>query len=75
MTQVNIRKLIHIKSRFLDSIIYKYSIDENDGGRNGDPLETGPELGDMVDEYPNHTILEFVGGTKILSQNFIFYII
>ena len=38
----------------LDSIIYKYQ-----GQR---PIQTGKNLGDMMDEYPKHRILEFVGG-------------
>ena len=37
-----------------DSIIYKYQ-----GPR---PIEPGKNLGDMVDEYPNHRILEVVAG-------------
>ena len=45
----------------IDSVIYKYRIDEADE-RNGDPIKTGTLLGEMQDEYPNHVIEEFIGG-------------
>jgi len=66
MTRVCVNKKTNksISLNFSDSIIYKYAVDDTDA-RKGDPLETGEDLGDMVDEFPNHTILEFVGGSIV----------
>nr|CAD2141913.1 unnamed protein product [Meloidogyne enterolobii] len=38
-----------------DSLIFSHPEDNN-------PLELGPHLGDLTDEYPNHEILEYCSG-------------
>ncbi|KAL3111279.1 hypothetical protein niasHT_013321 [Heterodera trifolii] len=44
----------HILYMDTDSIFYEYLT------RLGDPLPGGDQLGELADEYPNHTIMEFI---------------
>ena len=57
-------KIKYYKS-ILDSIIFKYKTDlrwEGEKFLGLLPIQSGKFLGNMMDEYPNHRILEFVGG-------------
>lgn len=50
-TSINLEKITLF---YLDSMIYKY--------RGQRPITLGNYLGDMVNEYPKHNVIEFVAG-------------